>query len=52
MSYHLLIVDDSPEFCALLELALEPRVADGSLTLYFTSNGVEALELIRQHPHI
>ena len=52
MSYHLLIVDDSPEFCTLLELALESRVRDGSLTLYFTNNGIEALDLIKVHPHI
>lgn len=52
MSYHLLIVDDSREFCTMLELALESRVRDGSLTLYFTSNGIEALDLITVHPNI
>lgn len=52
MSYHLLIVDDSREFCTLLELALESRVQDGSLTLYFTGNGIEALDLITVHPNI
>ncbi|MFM8178669.1 MAG: response regulator, partial [Candidatus Kapaibacterium sp.] len=52
MGYHLLIVEDNKEFCTLLELALEERVRDGSLTLHFTGNGREALELVNVHPNI
>lgn len=48
----ILIVDDNQEFSILIQYALKQQVEEGEYALLFARNGIEALEMIEQHPEI
>jgi len=48
----ILVVDDEPDLEILIRRRFRQQVRDGSMTLLFAQDGVEALELIARHPEI
>jgi serine/threonine protein kinase/class 3 adenylate cyclase len=48
----LLFVDDEPDVPVLLKHRLRPHVRAGTYELLFASNGVQALEVLRENPDV
>jgi len=52
MQRTILIVDDNKEFSILVEYAFQTQVEELEYVLLFAKNGIEALEIIENHPEI
>lgn len=50
MDHIVLVVDDSTDFLAIVELALEPLAKQHHLRILHATDGKEALSLLQQHP--
>ncbi|HEX9950393.1 MAG TPA: adenylate/guanylate cyclase domain-containing protein [Rubricoccaceae bacterium] len=48
----ILFVDDEPDLVPLIRQTFRQQVRDGSLTLAFAADGVEALEYLAAHPDV
>ncbi len=48
----ILVVDDEPDLEALVLQKFRKQIRDGLVSFVFAHDGVEALELIEQHPHV
>lgn len=52
MHQTILIVDDNKEFSILVEYAFQKQVEEKEFVLLFAKNGLEALDMIEEHPEI
>jgi diguanylate cyclase (GGDEF)-like protein len=48
----ILVVDDEPELKRLIERRLKPQIETGEFQFLFTTNGIDALDVLRSNPHI
>ena len=48
----ILFVDDEPDLVPLIRQTFRQQVRDGSLTLAFAADGVEALDFLAEHPEV
>src|SRR6266481_9633416 len=52
MTATILFVDDEPDLEALVLQKFRSQIRDGSVSLMFARDGLEALQSIAQHPHV
>ncbi len=47
--YRILVVDDEPDLEPLIKLRMRRKIRSGVYSFEFAENGVEALEVLKQH---
>src|SRR6476469_1355007 len=52
MTATILVVDDEPDLEALVLQKFRRQICDGAVTFVFAHDGIEALQMIEQHPHV
>jgi adenylate cyclase len=52
MTATILVVDDEPDLATLILRKFRRQVRDGRISFVFALDGVEALHVIEQHPHV
>ena len=50
--YRILVVDDEPDLEPLIKLRMRRKIRSGVYSFEFAENGVEALEVLKQHQDI
>lgn len=48
----ILVIDDEPDLQRLIERRLKPQIETGEFQFLFTTNGMDALDILRSKPHI
>jgi class 3 adenylate cyclase len=52
MTATILVVDDEPDLEELVLQKFRRRIRDGAVNFLFAHDGIEALQLLEQHPHV
>jgi adenylate cyclase len=52
MTATILVVDDEPDLERLVLQNFRRQIRDGAVTFVFAHDGIEALQMIEQHPHV